>query len=146
MELTKWDYRWLRLAQHVSNWSKDPSTQVGAVIAQGKHLVSLGFNGFPLSCEDKEEWLLDRPTKYKLVTHAEVNAILQAHVPLRDCTLYTYPLYPCAHCASLIAASGIHSVVSLIDCNPSTLERFPAAETEFVLNANGIEYHWEYAE
>jgi dCMP deaminase len=52
-DLSKWDRRWLELAQHVSSWSKDPSTKVGSVIAQGKQLVSLGYNGFPASCEDK---------------------------------------------------------------------------------------------
>ena len=29
--MNKWDERYLRLAKEVSTWSKDPSTQVGAV-------------------------------------------------------------------------------------------------------------------
>jgi deoxycytidylate deaminase len=29
---TKWDYRFLALAEHISLWSKDPSTRVGAII------------------------------------------------------------------------------------------------------------------
>jgi hypothetical protein len=30
----KWDKRFLLLARHVAGWSKDPSTQCGAVIVQ----------------------------------------------------------------------------------------------------------------
>ena len=108
----KWDERFLQLAAHVAGWSKDPSTKVGAVIADGKHVVSLGFNGFPPSTEDREEWLNDRPTKYSLVVHAEVNAILNARRPVKGCTIYVDPLSPCAECAKLIAASGIDRVVS----------------------------------
>jgi deoxycytidylate deaminase len=33
--LDKWDSRFLSLAKYISTWSKDPSTQVGAVIARG---------------------------------------------------------------------------------------------------------------
>ena len=111
-KLTKWDERFLQLATTVAGWSKDPSTKVGAVIADDKHVVSLGFNGFPPSTEDKKEWLNDRPTKYSLVIHAEVNAILNARRPVNGLTLYVAPLSPCAECAKLIAASGIRRVVS----------------------------------
>ena len=51
-ELDKWDRRFLGLAAHVAEWSKDPSTQVGAVVANGKKVVSLGFNGFPQGMSD----------------------------------------------------------------------------------------------
>jgi deoxycytidylate deaminase len=44
----KWDRRFLELARHVAAWSKDPSTQVGAVVAEGKRVVSLGYNGSSL--------------------------------------------------------------------------------------------------
>jgi len=46
----KWALRFLGLASYISKWSKDPSTKVGAVIAQGNRIVSLGYNGFPASC------------------------------------------------------------------------------------------------
>jgi dCMP deaminase len=46
----KWIVRFLDLARTVSQWSKDPSTKVGAVIADNQQrVVSLGFNGFPLA-------------------------------------------------------------------------------------------------
>ena len=43
----KWDKRFLELSRHVSNWSKDPSTKVGAIITDGIKIVSMGFNGLP---------------------------------------------------------------------------------------------------
>ena len=30
--MTDWDKRFLKLAKHISKWSKDPSTQVGCVV------------------------------------------------------------------------------------------------------------------
>jgi deoxycytidylate deaminase len=45
--LSKWDERYLALAKEVSTWSKDPSTQVGAVtVGSKKEVLSQGFNGF----------------------------------------------------------------------------------------------------
>ena len=43
----KWDFRFLELAWVISQWSKDASTKVGAVIADSnQRIVSTGFNGF----------------------------------------------------------------------------------------------------
>lgn len=109
--IDKWDGRFMAMSEHVAGWSKDPSTKVGAVIADRKHrIVSVGFNGFPVGIEDDER-LLDKPTKYDLVLHAEVNAILFASKPLEDCTLYVWPLSPCCRCAAQIIQSGIKRIV-----------------------------------
>ena len=44
----KWDRRFLKIAREGATWSKDPSTQVGAVIVdQDQRVVSLGYNGPP---------------------------------------------------------------------------------------------------
>ncbi len=146
-KLTKWDYRWLGLAKHVSEWSKDPSTKVGAVIANGKKLISLGYNGFPSSCPDHEEWYLDRELKYKLVTHAELNAIVNSYLPVNGATIYTYPLAVCSHCATLLCSHGIAKVVSQIDLTGTKTARYlDTKDTEFILNANNIEYYWDYIE
>lgn len=43
----KWHKRFYDLAVHVSAWSKDPSTKVGAcVVNDDNQVLSLGFNGF----------------------------------------------------------------------------------------------------
>ena len=64
-KLDKWDHRFLALAEHISHWSKDPSTKVGAVIThRSKRVVSMGFNGLPAGVEDTEERLTNREIKY----------------------------------------------------------------------------------
>ena len=113
--LDKWDKRYLALAKEVSTWSKDPSTQVGAVtVGQKKEVLSQGFNGFPRGIEDSDERYSDRPTKYKFVVHAEMNAIYNATysgVSLDGATLYVYGLPICSECAKGIIQVGIKKVV-----------------------------------
>ena len=111
--IRKWDFRFLNLAKHVSSWSKDPSTKVGAVIVDDKNrIVSIGYNGFPVNISDDYR-LLDRETKLEHIVHAEINAILFANKPLTDCTLYTYPLFPCNRCCAQILQTGIARIVSV---------------------------------
>ena len=104
--MDKWNQRFLNLAKHVSSWSKDPSTKVGAVIAdpETKIVVGMGYNGFPRFVDDTEERYNDRPTKYKFVVHAELNAILNSNKSVRGCEIYIYPtlMKPncCPECAN----------------------------------------------
>lgn len=142
-ELDKWDYRWLGEARLRATYSKDPSTQVGAVIADGKRHISFGYNGFPASCPDHQELLENRETKYKLVVHAELNAVLNAGSPVRGASLYTYPLPPCPQCSVLLAAAGISRVISLVDHSHSRTPRYlDTKDTEFILTTNGIPYRF----
>ena len=54
-DITDWDIKFLKLAQHVSDWSKDPSTKVGAVVVdKDNRIVSIGYNGFPKGVQDDE--------------------------------------------------------------------------------------------
>lgn len=110
----KWHYRFLDLADRIATWSKDPSRGVGCVIvSQSKQIVSTGFNGLPRGIEDRPE-RLERPVKYDLVCHAEVNAIVQCArngVSPIGCTLYS-TFYPCIQCALVIIQSGITEVVT----------------------------------
>ncbi|TXH14542.1 MAG: dCMP deaminase family protein [Hyphomicrobiaceae bacterium] len=109
---TKWDDRFLEMAELVSRWSKDPSTQCGAVITDSNHRVlGVGYNGFPRGVEDRPDRLNDRPTKYRMIIHAEVNAILNSISSVVGCTLYVIPLAPCSDCAKLVIQSGITRVV-----------------------------------
>lgn len=111
-KLNKWDSRFLDLAQFISNWSKDPSTKVGAVITDtNNRIISIGYNGFPQNISDNHR-LNDRETKYKIIVHGEMNAILFAGKPLTGYTLYTYPFMPCSRCASMVIQAGIKKVVS----------------------------------
>lgn len=127
MNNQKWDRRFLRLAQEVSRWSKDPSTQVGAVIVNSlEQVVGTGYNGFPRGVNDTEERYLDRVQKYKFIVHAEVNAILLAGQNARGSTLYVYPTFDippvCHECAKAIIQSGIKRVVGFTP-SPEDKER-----------------------
>lgn len=106
-----WHRRFLKMAQLVASWSKDPSTKVGAIIVNHKRQVcGTGYNGFPRGIEDTDERLNDRPTKYALVVHAEANAILSATcADLDDFDLYVTHM-PCTGCAKLIIQSGVGTV------------------------------------
>ena len=107
---TKWDARFLGLAAHISGWSKDPSSQVGAVITDGNRIVSLGYNGFAAGVEDKPERLSDRNCKLNLTIHAEENAMIFAKRDLTDCTVFvTHP--PCPRCASKLIQEEVKRVV-----------------------------------
>jgi dCMP deaminase len=107
-----WDEWFLGLAAYVATRSKDPSTQVGAVIANHLHdVVSCGYNGFPRYISDAPGLLGHREEKLKRTIHAEVNAILRAREPLHGCHLYC-TLLPCSSCALLVIQSGIVRVVA----------------------------------
>ncbi len=113
LTLTKWDRRFLDMAQLVGSWSKDPSTKCGCVIARDNKVVSIGFNGYPHGIEDAND---PRETKYDKTIHSEINAILHAKQDISGCSLYVTPLPPCSRCASVIIQSGISRVfVKAID-------------------------------
>lgn len=110
--LSKWDQRFLELAEHIAEWSKDPSTKCGAVITKGNKITSLGFNGLASGIEDYAERLVNRDIKYKMVIHAEENAILFAKQNLEGCTIYLWPFPPCSNCAAKIIQTGIKRVIA----------------------------------
>lgn len=129
-----WAERFLGLAMVVGSWSKDPSTQVGAVIVRpDRTIVSVGYNGFPRGTEDYHQLLNDRDAKLRRTVHAEVNAILTARERLDGCILYVTPLHPCATCAGIIVQSGIKHVVAHLAKapNPSWADDFKAATRMF---------------
>ena len=122
-----WDSRFLEMARLVSTWSKDPSTQVGAVITRGKFVVSLGFNGHPRGVADTPDRLENREVKYRTIIHAEINAILTAKQDLDGCTIYVWPLMPCSQCAAAIVQAGIKRVVAPEAGNERWAESFEFA-------------------
>jgi dCMP deaminase len=111
----KWDLRYLKLAYEVAQWSKDPSSKIGAVTVGAKgQVLSQGFNGFPRGLKDDFTRLHDRETKYKFVVHAEMNAIYNATyngTSLDGATLYVYGLPICSECAKGVIQVGIKRVV-----------------------------------
>jgi dCMP deaminase len=110
--MDKWDKRFLRLASHISNWSKDSSTKCGAVIVKDKKIIATGYNGFPKNIDDNDR-LNIRTIKYKFIIHAEINALIQAKYDVDGCTIYVAPMCPCVRCAVQLIQSGISRVVTM---------------------------------
>lgn len=109
----RWDLRFMEIALDVSRWSKDPSTKVGAVVVQGRRIRATGYNGFPRGIADDGR-LEDRLTKYAIVVHAEMNAVLDAGRDCEGATLYLHgmPGPPCSSCAKHMIQAGIRRVVT----------------------------------
>lgn len=107
-----WDELWMKMAKTIAKRSKDPMTQVGAVLVSpdNRH-VSIGYNGFPAGFGDTDErW--QRPTKYIYVVHAELNAILNSKSDLTAWKCYV-TLFPCEKCAASIHQAGITDLIYL---------------------------------
>lgn len=108
----KWHARFLRLAQQVATWSKDPSTVVGCVLVRDRRVISTGYNGFPKNLSDSFDRLMDREQKYEMTVHAEVNAVTTAAlhgVSTENCTAYV-TFSPCSRCAAVLINAGITAV------------------------------------
>ncbi|MFA6251080.1 MAG: deaminase [Candidatus Paceibacterota bacterium] len=105
-----WDEYFINIAEQVAKKSKDPSTKTGCVIVDSKNRpISFGYNGFISGC-DESIMSTERPIKYHLVLHGEMNAILFAKRDLEKCTLYN--LYgPCENCLKHIIQAGIKRII-----------------------------------
>jgi len=108
----KWDERFLELSKVIASWSKDPSTQTGAVIVSpDRTIIAVGYNGFPKGMEDTPELYANREVKYSRIVHCEMNAVLNAKQSVQGCTLYTWPFASCDRCAVHMIQAGITTFV-----------------------------------
>jgi dCMP deaminase len=115
MTINSWDRRFLAVAMQVSHWSKDPSSKMGAVIANAEQrLVALGYNGFPKQVEDCQSRQYNKKVKYEIVVHAEANALLIAGSAAVGGTVYLCGPRPiCARCAGILIQAGIKRAVAI---------------------------------
>lgn len=139
----KWDQRFLKLAEEVASWSKDPSRKVGAVAIGAKgQVLAQGYNGFPRGIDDSHSRYYNRQRKYELVVHAEMNVIFNATyngVSLDGATMYVTGLPVCSECAKGIIQVGVRRVVmkdieipdSWQDSWRKTQEMFNEANVQF---------------
>jgi dCMP deaminase len=108
--------RFMLSAALISQRSKDPSTQVGAVIVNDdQRIVAEGYNGMCNGISDDAGlWGKGNadPTKnkYMYVVHAEANAIVRAEMSCKGFTMYCTH-FPCHECAKLIIQKGIKRIV-----------------------------------
>lgn len=111
------DSKYMGLAWFYASFSKDPSTQVGAVIVdQYNYPLGCGYNGPPrLVADDSFSWerpvVADQFSKYDIIVHAEINAIDHScGKELAGVTLYVTGL-PCPKCMLEIVKQEIGRVV-----------------------------------
>lgn len=108
-----WDVWFMKQVYLAAEKSKDPSTKIGAVLVRDKHVISTGFNGFPIGVLDSKDRYGDRAIKYDLVVHAEDNSVLSAArfgFSTLGATLYTQGV-PCCECAKSVIQGGIKQIV-----------------------------------
>jgi len=111
----KWDYRFLNLAESISTWSKDPSSQIGAIAVRDRRILATGYNGFPHGIADLPGRLGNRDEKLLRIVHAEANIVAHAAkdgISLRDACIYVWKFAPCANCCTLLIQAGIRRVVA----------------------------------
>ncbi|ATZ18070.1 deoxycytidylate deaminase [Mesoplasma melaleucae] len=136
-----WDQFFMTVAKVCAMRSKDPSTQVGAILVNNlKQIISTGYNGFPRGVDDdKFPWTRDGEwidTKYPYVAHAELNAIVSARTNLTNCDVYV-TLFPCNECTKIIIQAGISKVYYLEDKYSDSKE---VQASKRMLEAAKIEY------
>lgn len=112
--MINWNHRYLDLAKHISTWSKDPSTKIGAVaIGDSGQILAQGYNGFPRGVVDSDERLNNKEEKYEHIVHAEENCIFNAclnGVSLKGSSLYVFGLPICSDCTNGIIQVGVKHV------------------------------------
>lgn len=127
----KWTRRFLDLAAHVSQWSKD-TTKVGAVaVSDARAILETGYNGLPRGVADLPE-RMERPAKYLWTAHAEENLVAHAaRKVLEGSTVYVTHLC-CAACTRMLINSGVSRVVVGPGSTSMPAEQFAVAKQMFM--------------
>lgn len=116
MQLSDMDRRGLRFALDAAVLSKDPSTRVGAAVADKQgNIIATGHNCFPQGVKNLDERWENRDLKLRFVCHAEAVALINAGGAARNGTLYcTQP--PCCSggCAQHAIQAGVTEVVCYV--------------------------------
>src|SRR5262245_29713396 len=102
------------MAEVAKKRSKDPKSQVGAVIvSQERVVLATGYNGPARGVLDLSERILsDKTEKLRWMCHAEANAIFNA---TRSGTVLTGSMmyvtkFPCVGCAGAIVQAGLRRI------------------------------------
>lgn len=132
----EWDEMFMMNAFLAAQRSKDPNTQVGAVLVDNNnHICGTGYNGMPNGTTDDRHWgkSEDNPwdIKYNFVVHAELNCILNSS-NTKGSTMYV-TLFPCNECAKAIVQAGITKVV-YSEIRPGTNEEI----SRYILKNGGV--------
>ena len=128
----------LAIAYEVAKASKDPTTQVGAIIIQDGDIVSMGYNR---TLYEPDHTHADQ---CRATLHAEMDAIAKANrkgMSLKGATLVcSWTVF--AECAKIIAASGITTVVTHKKAIRATPSRWKSnlRSTQKIFQEHKIQY------
>ena len=141
-----WDDYFLSIAYTVASRSSCLTRQIGAILVQGKQIISTGYNGTPkgikncneggcVRCGNRMKGLVASGESLDKCSccHAEENAIVQAAlhgIRTEDTTLYT-TFVPCTTCAKMAINAGVKRIVASED--------YPDELGTELLNAAGVE-------
>ncbi|MBL6989231.1 MAG: CMP deaminase [Bacteriovoracaceae bacterium] len=104
-----WNQYFINIAKEVARKSKDPSSKVGCVlVTRDNRPISFGYNGFVSGC-DEQKMTFERPMKYHLIIHAEMNAMLFAEKSVKGGKAYVTH-GPCENCLKHLLQAGITEI------------------------------------
>lgn len=109
--MSKYDHDYLVRAYTVARFSKDPSSQNGAILLTTERDSCQGYNHIYTGIPEEYD---DREIKYQRIEHAERDAIYEAAefgFATKGATLYC-PWVACRDCARGIIGAGISRVVA----------------------------------
>lgn len=119
------DLEALAFCYEYSKTSKDPNTQLGALlIGSGGAILTWGANRFPPGIAETPERLNDRALKNQLMVHAEMSAVLSAarfgmitggatlYFVATDASNVVWGGCPCERCSVELISAGIRRIVS----------------------------------
>lgn len=143
LNVPTWEETFMKIAETVSSRSKDPSTQVGAIIvSDDNRVLSLGYNGTPRGFDDdnfpwNEKDKNNPYNKYLFVIHAERNAILNYSGNFsnfkKSKIFVTH--FPCNECAKEIVQVGIKELYYKNGYNEDSIE---TQASRRILNNAGV--------
>lgn len=122
--------------------SDDRSNQNAAILIAEDGRMSFAANRLPPGVEKLEERIVQRPTKYAYVEHAERGVIYEA-ARAGICTAGSTmicPWYACADCARAIKLAGVKQVIGHLQRQNLTPDRWSGSVNhgDVILKESGI--------
>lgn len=107
-------FKFMQVARSYAEiFSKDPSTKVGAVLADSVDFTQLtqGYNGMPRGIDESIPERQQRPLKYAFYEHAERNALYNLARPLLKGSIAVSSTALSLSCARALMSVGVSAVV-----------------------------------
>ncbi len=106
-----WHETFMAIACVYAMRSPDPSTKHGCVIVNHENvLVGCGYNGFPKGGKNDDVYDKERPGKYRVIAHSELNALLNRSINCAGGTAYITGK-PCCGCMVAMIQGGVKHII-----------------------------------